>query len=74
MPLQFMATAEATARIYRGARKEGSRAKELLGSAVGQVVGRMTAVRGARDVIYSLVEELVETTERVQKALGADAE
>src|SRR5262249_59745014 len=60
MPLQFMLTAEATARIYRGSRAPGSRAKELLGTAIGQIVGRMNTVRTSRDVIYGLVEEFVE--------------
>ena len=60
MPLQFMATAEATARIYRGARIPGSRSKELLGTAIGQIVGRMNTVRSSKDVIYDMVEEFVD--------------
>ena len=40
MPLQFMVTAEATSRIHRYAHVETSRAKELAGSPVGQIVGR----------------------------------
>ncbi len=42
MPLQYMACAEAQARIGLAARKEGSKARDLIGMPVGQVVGRMT--------------------------------
>ena len=65
MPLQFMLTADATARIHRAAGKPGSRASELLGTAIGQIVGRMQTVRSSREVVYDLVEEFVETVERV---------
>jgi len=51
MPLQFMLTAEAMTRMNRYAHVEGSRARELVGVPVGQIVGRMNTVRSARDVI-----------------------
>lgn len=60
MPLQFMLTAEAMTRMNRYAHVEGSRARELVGMPVGQIVGRMNAVRSARDVIYQMVNEYVE--------------
>ncbi len=59
MPLQYMATNDATRRIA----KYG--VKELQGMPVGQIVGRMNSVRPVRDVVYDLVEEFVETTERL---------
>jgi NAD(P)H-dependent flavin oxidoreductase YrpB (nitropropane dioxygenase family) len=59
MPLQFMLTAEAIHRINR------SQNKDLLGMPVGQIVGRMDRVRPAKDVIFSMVEEFIETTERL---------
>jgi hypothetical protein len=65
-----MLTADAQSRIHRYAHSPGSRARELLGTAVGQIVGRMNQVRSVRDVVYSLVEELVEATERVQAVMG----
>lgn len=65
MPLQFMLTAEAQTRIHRYAHTEGSRAGELLGTPVGQIVGRMKAVRSSRDVIYSMVEEYVDVVEKL---------
>src|SRR6202043_1634167 len=74
MPLQFMLTADATARIHRFAGKPGSRANELLGTAIGQIVGRMKAVRSSREVIYDMVEEFVETVERVGDLLPKTAD
>jgi NAD(P)H-dependent flavin oxidoreductase YrpB (nitropropane dioxygenase family) len=73
MPLQFMLTADATARIHRFAGKPGSRASELLGTAIGQIVGRMNTVRSSRDVIYEMVEEFVDTVERVEGLLPKTA-
>jgi NAD(P)H-dependent flavin oxidoreductase YrpB (nitropropane dioxygenase family) len=65
MPLQFMATADAISRIHRSAEIEGSRAVELVGTPLGQIVGMMNAVRPARDVIYDMVEEYAETVRRM---------
>jgi NAD(P)H-dependent flavin oxidoreductase YrpB (nitropropane dioxygenase family) len=61
MPLQFMLTAEAMTRMNRYAQVEGSHARELVGMPVGQIVGHMNTVRSARDVIYQMVSECVET-------------
>jgi NAD(P)H-dependent flavin oxidoreductase YrpB (nitropropane dioxygenase family) len=72
MPLQFMLTADALARIGRSAEAEGSPARELLGSPVGQIVGRMNAVKPVRDVVYGLVEEFVDAMERMQGFLPRD--
>src|SRR5439155_310455 len=41
MPLQFMLTVEAVSRIHRYAHVESSGAKELWGTPIGQIVGRM---------------------------------
>jgi NAD(P)H-dependent flavin oxidoreductase YrpB (nitropropane dioxygenase family) len=71
MPLQFMLNAEATSRIHRYAHVEGSGAKELVGSPVGQIVGRMNTVRPVREVIYDMVQEFIETTERLEQSLAA---
>ena len=60
MPLQFMLTAEAMTRMNRYAHVEASRARELVGMPVGQIVGRMNAVRSAHDVIYQMVNDYVE--------------
>jgi NAD(P)H-dependent flavin oxidoreductase YrpB (nitropropane dioxygenase family) len=66
MPLQFMLTADALARIGRSAEAEGSGARELLGSPVGQIVGRMNGVKPVRDVVYGLVEEFVDAMDRMK--------
>ena len=71
MPLQYMACAEAQARIGLAARKEGAKARELIGMPVGRVVGRMTQEMGSADVIYQCIDEFGETTERLQRTLDA---
>jgi hypothetical protein len=40
---------------------------------VGQIVGRMNKVRKTRDVILDMVQEYVETVERMSTNLGVDA-
>jgi hypothetical protein len=63
MPLQNILTAEANARIAR------SRRKDLLFAPVGQIVGSMNEVKPVRDVMFRLVEEYIEATERLQHTL-----
>src|SRR5437764_2737858 len=65
MPLQNILTAEANARIARSHRKD------LAFAPVGQIVGRMNAVRPVRDVMYQLVEEYIETVERLETGVRA---
>jgi NAD(P)H-dependent flavin oxidoreductase YrpB (nitropropane dioxygenase family) len=65
MPLQFMVTADAVARGHRYADK----ATDVLFNPVGQIVGQMNAVRPAREVIRTLVEEYLEASERLQSLL-----
>ncbi len=69
MPLQYLACNEANARIYRSARSADSRARELVGTPVGQIVGRMNHVQPARDVIYEMVQEYLDTMERMSRQL-----
>jgi len=38
---------------------------------VGQIVGRMNAVRSARDVIYDMLTECVDTVSRLSEELPA---
>jgi NAD(P)H-dependent flavin oxidoreductase YrpB (nitropropane dioxygenase family) len=70
MPLQFMATADATSRIFRHAGRPGSRAHELLTSPVGQIVGRMNASRPVAAIMDDLVRELGETIDRMAAVRG----
>ena len=71
MPLQYMACSDAQARIVLAARKEGSKARELIGMPVGQVVGRMTQEMSSADVIYQFMDEFVECVDRLQAMLDA---
>jgi len=64
MPLQGILFSTAARRITRA--QNGA----LSGSPVGQIVGRMTRVRPARDVIYELVEECIETSARLNQLMG----
>lgn len=63
MPLQNILTSEANTRIIRSGRKD------LAFAPVGQIVGRMNEVRPVRDVIFQLVEEYVESVERLEAGL-----
>ena len=71
MPLQYMATAEASARIGYWARSEKSRARELLGMPVGQVVSRMNQEQASAEVVRGFIEEFVDTLERLNGLLDA---
>ena len=66
MPLQYMLTSDATRRI------EKFQVKELLGMPVGQIVGEMNKVRPAKDVIFDMVEEWIDTTERLKRLAELD--
>jgi NAD(P)H-dependent flavin oxidoreductase YrpB (nitropropane dioxygenase family) len=66
LPLQFMATSDAINRIhYHAANTPTSRARELLGSAVGQIVGRMNAIRPATEIVEEFAAELQRTIARL---------
>ena len=65
MPLQFMVTAEAVSRTSRYAAK----AQEVAFNPVGQIVGRMNEVRSSRELIQNLVEEYLDSVERLEQLL-----
>ncbi len=69
MPLQFLLTVEAITRINRYAHVEGSGAAKLIGSPVGQIVSRMNAVRPVREVMYDMMNELVDAVGRMNAML-----
>ncbi|MDJ0865704.1 MAG: nitronate monooxygenase [Myxococcota bacterium] len=73
MPLQYMACADANARIMHYARNPKSRARELLGMPVGQVVSRMNDEPKSAEVVLGFMEEFIETVDRLQGSLK-DAE
>jgi NAD(P)H-dependent flavin oxidoreductase YrpB (nitropropane dioxygenase family) len=66
MPLQGL--------LYNSAGRRITRAhnRELSGFPVGQIVGRMNAVRPARDVIFDMVEEFIETSQRTAALVDDD--
>lgn len=67
LPLQFMATSDAINRIhYHAAHTPASKARELLGSAVGQIVGRMNAVRPAAEIVEEMAAEFARTMQRLR--------
>ncbi len=65
MPLQFMVTADAVSRVNRYA----DTAQSVAFNPVGQIVGSMNEVISCRDLIYQMVEEYVDSVERLQKLM-----
>lgn len=65
MPLQPLLVGEALGRIHRGAHHLDTGAHELVTYFVGQVVGSMRTVRPAGRVVLEMVEEFIETMERL---------
>ncbi len=74
MPLQYMACADAQTRIGLAARRDGAKARELVGIPVGQVVSRMNEMKASKEVIYEFMDEFVATVERLDGMLAAAAE
>lgn len=66
MPLQFMVTSTAVQRGHR----YPEQAKKVNFNPAGQVIGQASKVRSAREVIYSMVEECIDATERLQKLMA----
>jgi len=62
MPLQMMVAIEAVSRGHR----YPEQARDVNFNPCGQVIGRATSVRKAKDVVFSMVEEYIEATERLQ--------
>lgn len=66
MPLQFLLQRDVMPRATRAG------AKDLLTMPVGQIVGRMNTVRSAKDVLLAMVEEHIDTCDRMSAALIQD--
>ena len=71
MPLQYMACADANARMMHYVRNPQSRARELLTMPVGQVVGRMKQEKKAALVVMEFMEEFIDTVDRLNGTLAA---
>ncbi len=65
MPIQPVLIGDAMRRIHRVAGKEATGANDLVTYFVGQVVGSMDAVRPTRRVVLEMVEEFIDTVERL---------
>jgi len=65
-PLQAVLFEEAETRIHRAHRDD------LEGTPVGQIVGRMNAVRSARDVLLEMVDEYVKTVAQLSALMEND--
>jgi len=72
MPLQSLLIADAQRRIHRVAHKADSAARPLVTYFVGQVVGQMNVPMSARDVVREMVEQCLDTLERVNRLMGDD--
>jgi NAD(P)H-dependent flavin oxidoreductase YrpB (nitropropane dioxygenase family) len=66
MPLQFMVTSNA---VQRGNRYP-EQAKAVNFNPAGQIIGDASKVRPVKDVIFSLVEECIESSDRLAKLLA----
>ena len=71
MPLQFLATADASQRIYRHAQSNEPGSDALLGSPVGQVVGQMNAKRPAKNILFDMVHEYIDAVGGLSEMLSA---
>lgn len=72
MPLQSILVADSQRRIHRIAHKADSPARPLVTYFVGQVVGQMNVAMSARDVVRDMVEECLDTMERVNGLFAED--
>lgn len=63
MPLQPVLAEPAMRRIERASYRSGSGAEKLVNYFVGQVVGSMNKTKTARQVVYEMVEEFIESVE-----------
>lgn len=64
-PMQMMAIGDAMARMHR----YPEQSRELMCVPVGQIVGRLNQVMDTRDVIMQMVEEYLDTSERMNNLL-----
>ena len=67
MPLQMMVAIEAVSRGHR----YPEQARDVNFNPCGQVIGRATTVRKAKDVVFSMVEEFIEASERLRAEVDA---
>jgi NAD(P)H-dependent flavin oxidoreductase YrpB (nitropropane dioxygenase family) len=71
MPLQMIVAEGAMAPIGKAAENGNEGARRLANYFVGQVVGQLTTVKPARQVVYDMIEEFADALERLA-AITAD--
>jgi len=71
MPLQTALVADTQRRIAKAADRPGAQARELSTYFVGQIVGSMDRVRPAGSVVLDLVEEFIDTMQRLDAITAA---
>jgi NAD(P)H-dependent flavin oxidoreductase YrpB (nitropropane dioxygenase family) len=71
MPLQPILVDEAIRRIDRAAHHRGSGAEQLANYYVGQIVGAMNESKPAARVVYDMIEEFIESVERLGSIMNA---
>lgn len=72
LPLQSGLAEPALARSHAAAETGNERARALATYYVGQIVGSMRQVKPARQVVFEMAEELIETAGRLQDRLEAE--
>jgi NAD(P)H-dependent flavin oxidoreductase YrpB (nitropropane dioxygenase family) len=70
MPLQPILVDEAIRRIDRSAHQPGSGANQLANYYVGQIVGAMNETKSATRVVYEMIEEFIESVERLNAQMN----
>lgn len=70
MPLQPILIDNAIRRIDRAAHHEGSGANQLANYFVGQIVGNMNESKSATRVVYDMIEEFIESVERLNTQMN----
>ncbi|MEM7094892.1 MAG: nitronate monooxygenase family protein [Actinomycetota bacterium] len=71
MPMQPILIDEAIKRINRAAHREGSGAADLANYFVGQIVGNMNRSKPTTQVVYEMIEEFLEATERLNTQISS---
>jgi NAD(P)H-dependent flavin oxidoreductase YrpB (nitropropane dioxygenase family) len=69
MPLQLLATADATQRAHRAAVAGNATAAELTVTIAGQIVGSMNQMRPVRQVVSDVVDEFFDAVERLAQVM-----
>lgn len=70
MPLQPILVDGAIRRIDRAAHHEGTGANQLANYFVGQIVGTMNESKSATRVVYEMIEEFIESVERLNSQMN----